>query len=71
MLQDLYIAPALNNVMINRNQKSKVLAIGYDDKGTHNIFIMVSYQKAIQEKISAYERIRRFVSKDLIKNQKI
>ena len=32
-LTGIYIPPAYNNVKINKNKQSKVLAIGYDDKG--------------------------------------
>jgi DNA topoisomerase-1 len=33
LLQNLYIAPAYDNVKINKHKKDKVLAIGTDDRG--------------------------------------
>ena len=71
LIKDLYIAPALNNVMINRNQKSKVLAIGYDDKGRAQY---IYNDKYVQKKsIKKYRHMKefevRYYPKDVRKNQ--
>ena len=58
LLKDLYIAPALNNVMINRNQKSKVLAIGYDDKGRAQYIYNETYIKKQSKK--KYQHMKEF-----------
>ena len=58
LLKDLYIAPALNNVMINRNQKSKVLAIGYDDKGRAQYIYNESHIKKQSKK--KYQHMKEF-----------
>ena len=58
LIKDLYIAPALNNVMINRNQTSKVLAIGYDDKGRAQYIYNDSHIKKQSKK--KYQHMKEF-----------
>lgn len=73
LIKDLYIAPALNNVKINRNQKSKVLAIGYDDKGRAQYIYNDKYvQKQSKKKYrhmkefgESYQKIFAKINRDL------
>ena len=39
-IKGVYIAPAYDNVKINLKKDEKVLAIGYDEKGRYNMFII-------------------------------
>ena len=76
LIKDLYIAPALNNVKINRNQKSKVLAIGYDDKGRAQYIYNDKYvQKQSKKKYrhmkefgESYQKILTKINRDLKSN---
>ena len=73
LLKDLYIAPAYDNVKINKNKNDKVLAIGTDDKGRKQYTYNTDYiQKATDNKYKKliefgnnYKCIMRRVTKDM------
>ena len=73
LLKDLYIAPAYDNVKINKNKNDKVLAIGTDDKGRKQYTYNPDYiQKATDNKYKKliefgnnYKCIMRRVTKDM------
>ena len=55
-LKDIYIPPAYDNVQINTNQNSKVLAIGYDQKGRSQYIYNKSHTKS-----SNYNKFKKLI----------
>ena len=74
LLKHIYIAPAYDNVKINKNQKDKVLAIGTDDRGRKQYTYNPDYiQKANDNKYrkliefgNNYKCIMNRINKDMI-----
>ena len=74
LLKHIYIAPAYDNVKINKNQKDKVLAIGTDDRGRKQYTYNPDYiQKANENKYrkliefgNNYKCIINRINKDMI-----
>ena len=74
LLKHIYIAPAYDNVKINKNQKDKVLAIGTDDRGRKQYTYNPDYiQKANDNKYrkliefgNNYKCIINRINKDMI-----
>lgn len=72
-LKDVYIPPAYDNVKINKNKNSKILAIGYDNKNrpqyTYNKkFVKKNHKSKYKKLISLgnnYTRITKKINDDL------
>ena len=77
-LNNIYIPPAYNNVMINKNKDSKVLAIGIDKKGRKQyIYNKKSIIKNSKNKFKNlinfgknYKKIINKINKDINSNKK-
>jgi DNA topoisomerase I len=74
LIKHVYIAPAYDNVKINKNQRGKILAIGTDDKGRKQYTYNPDYiQKATDNKYrkliefgNNYKCIMNRINKDMI-----